>query len=63
VSHSIPILLWTFLIAYSKPKLKSNGDKASPFSDYSEQEIHQTNVYLFGPYDRFHFTGFLEAYK
>jgi hypothetical protein len=31
--HSIPVLpdFFNFLIAYDKAKLKSNGDKASPF--------------------------------
>jgi hypothetical protein len=30
--NSIPSwFCWTFLVAYSKAKLKSNGDKASPF--------------------------------
>jgi hypothetical protein len=27
---------WTFLMAYSKAKVKRNGDKASPFPDRSE---------------------------
>jgi hypothetical protein len=36
-------------MAYSKAKLKRNGDKASPYLDHSEQGMHQTNVYLYGP--------------
>jgi len=33
-------------LAYTKPDLNSTGDKTSPFSDLSEQEIYETNVCL-----------------
>jgi hypothetical protein len=29
------LVSWTFLMAHSKAKLKSNDDKVSPFSDHS----------------------------
>jgi hypothetical protein len=41
-------------MAYSKAKLKSNGDRTSPYSDNSEQEMHRTNIYLHGFCCRFH---------
>jgi hypothetical protein len=35
-------------MAYSEAKLKSNGNKAFQLFDYSDEEMHQTNVYLYG---------------
>jgi len=34
--------------------MKNNADKASPFSDYSKQEMHQRYFYLHG-----HTTNFI----
>jgi hypothetical protein len=38
---------------YSKAKLGSNGDKAPPVSDDSEQDTYEANVYLYELYYRF----------
>jgi hypothetical protein len=35
-------------MAYSKAKLKSSGDKASPVLDHFGKENYQKNVYLYG---------------
>jgi hypothetical protein len=37
-------------MAYSKRKLKSNGDKTSLFVVHSGLENYQTNIYLYGLY-------------
>jgi hypothetical protein len=39
-------------MAYCKAKLKSNGDNASSLV-YSEQEMRQTNVFLYGLYSKY----------
>jgi hypothetical protein len=49
-------------MAYSKAKLKSNGDKASPCLDHFEHERYQTNICLYGLYYRFHSNIFQWAY-
>jgi hypothetical protein len=41
-------------MAYSKAKMKSSGDRASPCYRHSGQEDYQTNVYLYGLYYMFH---------
>jgi hypothetical protein len=40
----------TFLMAYSKAKLKSNGNNAAFVLDDFGQENYQANVYLYTPH-------------
>jgi hypothetical protein len=40
-------------MAYYKASLKSNGDKASPSSNYFEKNIYQTNINPYGLHSRF----------
>ena len=52
---------WTLLMAYSKAKLKSNGDKASPCGKPFLIRKSQTNICLPGLYYVFHAGTFLLA--
>jgi hypothetical protein len=64
VSLFISVLfLWTFLMAYSKVKLKSNGDKASLVFKYilnSLTSSYENTVQYFSPN---WFIGFPEVYE
>jgi hypothetical protein len=48
-------------MAYSKAKLKSSGDKESPFLDHFGWENCQINDYLYGLYFMFHLNTFYTA--
>jgi len=50
--------LQSFLMAYSKAKLKSNCDKSSLVSNHSEKETHPIDLYLCGLYYRSHLSTF-----
>jgi hypothetical protein len=48
----------TYLMTYSKAKLKRSGDRASPGFKLFWKENSQTNVYVYGLYYMFHLNTF-----